>query len=813
MNTSAMKAEASILRSSGARGCSGWASSVTFPADSWGAGRITWNKDRTLIEHVPTLMLNFQVDHPSKLAWLGDIAEVSEAIDLHGLQWQRSVQEFSEKSATMEAASAVSTMFDDIAGEVFKPDWSLVSVGLVAMVFCTAIVLWDPVFVLESRSQFGLRSLVLVLIGSLSNFHPYFSPWLMQPPMAREIVAAPWRTRSPSVEPHLDDGAMIINLVMCLAIMDVFIWIHHFSKLGLSYIEKADFPDILGEVFAKAGRAMFLSLLSRVILIETITYNFHYGTVLEVGFRVRSMLFANLLLQFGQLPYLTVLEATRIKSGLRRCSFPLNPSEASLEGLSRPSNNKFDLCGRFFMRLEMKITLVVASLALTYGCFFLLEHKGTGYSPSALASTDQLERHRTMEMFDNQGTFPVTLLFFNVNAESDGADMLKLYDEVAHTPRTRPDLSPPTLKNLTWTPPWSSTTEGFYFPVLDNQSVMIRDMLGNHPTAGLPGRCSGDGDPATSFENYNRWPALLRTPTNKLRQESLPNRKSGIWNEFGHRTHLWNRSESEFHPLRYDDQFPADQLVYFYRFYITDVSEDEDIIRAVQSVSDALSASRFEDVHACGPTFTQYQGLIGMERKVMFAARAGIIAQFIVSWMLLGFRLTAAHMLSSTMMLMELWGLMMYCEKFNVFSVLALVLVVSFTPVFNTNIAVAFKGNAEMAPAQRLGVAMRVALPATLQGSLCTLGAILPLLCSHTPLIVQYFALPSIVTVLLGLLHGCIISPAFLACVAKNEVQPVAPLEDSECVGVAIEVPTFQGGPNLLQSSANGQLDKLDKSK
>jgi len=809
MNASAMKAEASILRSLGVRGCPGWTSSVTFPADSWGAGSITWNRDRTQINHVPTLMLNFQMEHPSKLLWLGDVAEVSEAIDLHGLQWQRIVEEFSENSANLEVANADGTMFNDISREVFKCDWNLVSVGLVAMVFCTAIVLWDPVFILESRSQFGLRSLVLVLIGSLSNYYPYFSPWLAQPALVREIPSAPWRTRSLSHEPHLDDGAMIINLVMCFAIMDVFVWIHHFSKLGLDFIEKSDFPDILESVCAKAGRSMLLSLMSRATLVEIIMFSFHYGTVLEVGFRVRSMLFANFLLQCGQLPYLTVLEAQRIKAGLRRYSFPLNPSEASLGELSRPYSKKFDQCGRLFMRLEMKTTLVVASLALTYGCIFVLEPNGAGYSSSALASTDKLERHRTMKMFDNQGTFPVTLLFFNVNAETDGPDMLKLYDEVAHTPRTRPDLFPPTLNNLTWAPPWSSFTTGFYFSTLNDQTDQMRRSFGPRSTVGVPGICSSDGDPAASFENYNRWPALLRRDTHTIRRWSFgPEKQGAIWNEFGDRSHLWNTSQSDMHSVVYEKQFPTNQLVYFYRFYITDVLEDEDIIRAVQSVSDALSASRFDDVHACGPTFTQYQGLIGMERRVMMAAQATLVVQFILSWMLLGFRLTTAHMISSAMMLMELWGLMTYGRKINVFSVIAVVLVVNFTPVFNSNMAVAFKGNAEMEPAQRMGVAMRVALPATLQGSLCILGAILPLFWSRTPLIVQYFALPSVMAVLLGLLHGCIISPAFLACVAQNEVQPAVSLEVSECVGVAIEVPTLRAGPNLLQSAPHGKSDK-----
>jgi hypothetical protein len=514
------------------------------------------------------------------------------------------------------------------------------------------------------------------------------------------------------------------------------------------------------------------------------------------------------MLQFGQLPYLTVLEIQRIKAGLRRYSFPLVPSDTSLAGLSRPSSGKFDLCGRLFMRLEIKFILVAASLALAYGCFFVLEPLGTGYSPSALASTDQQERYRTMKMFDNQGAFPVSMLFFNVDVVADGSDMLALYDEVAYTPRTRPDLSPPTLTNLTWAPPWSSFTEGFYFQLTKNETKSFRDLLGRHPIAGVPGICSGDGDPSVTFENYNRWPALLRLNSRRVRNTE-EDASASTWNEFGDRTHLWNKTKHTYHPFEYADQFPIDQHVYIYKFYITEVSEDKNILRAVQSVSDALSASRFENVQACGPTFTQYEGLIGLEDIVMRAARVILIAQFVFSWVLLGFRLATAHLLSSAMILMEFWGLMTHFAKLNVFSVLAAVLVANLIPTFTSNTVVAFKGNLEMAPAQRLSVAMRVALPATFQGSLCILGAILPLTCSHTPLIVQYFAWPAVATIFLGLLHGSIFAPAILACVAQDEVQPVTSLEDFECLGLAIEVPKLQAGPNLLESAVNSGADKL----
>lgn len=270
-----------------------------------------------------------------------------------------------------------------------------------------------------------------------------------------------------------------------------------------------------------------------------------------------------------------------------------------------------------------------------------------------------------------------------------------------------------------------------------------------------------------------------------------------------------------------------DQSLHFYKFYITDAPEDEDIMRAVRAITSLLKLSRFDDgsgkfskehqkqgyrdvaeVTACGPTFTQYYGLVDMEDQAMAAFHMLVVAQFLSSCFVLGFRLAAAYMLSNIMLYMEIWGIVMSLVKLNVFSLIAIAMVTSLSPLFSSDLVVAFKENPDLPPEQRLGKALRGALPAMYRGSLCMLGALLPLLASPFPLIVQYFALPSIIAVLLGVLHGSVTSPALLALVAQNEVMPMRSLEDSECVGVAVEVPALQVGPNLLQSAAPGQFDK-----
>jgi len=836
MNASAMKAEASILRSTGARGCPSWTSSITFPADNWGSGTITWNVDRTLIEHVPTLMVTFQVDHPSKLLRLGDVAEVSEAVSLHALQWRKSVQEFSERSTTLEVATGGPATFDAKADEAFKCDWRLIALSSAVMVICTVATLWDPVFVLESRSQLGFRGLVLALIGTLSNMHPYFAPWFWAVwGTATHIRGAAWLTRSPLVESHVVESTMIINLAMCLAIMDLFVWVQHFSNLGVRYIVEAEFSDIICKVFEKAGRTTLLSLTFRATLIETIMFLFFYGSVLEVAFRLRSMLFANFLLQIGQLPLLMVCEAQRIKAEVRqvrRKSFRYE-SEASLEGLVRTSTrrDKFDRLSQIFTQLEVKITVVAASLAFSYYCFVLLEPKGLGYSLSDFVSTNNLERHRTMGMFENQGTFPVSLLFVNVSVETDSQDMLELYREVTDTSRTCPDYLPLDIKNLTWKPPYTSQTHNSIFwqhPEWDREDHFLNNIMTGAdllPTLGVPGICSAEGDPSSSFEYHNRWPALFRAhvydavsmPSSDSRASHLYNESLGVdfyRTEASEEYREPGRRSTSDEPHYYDHRAPMDQLVYFYRFYIRDVSEDADIIRAVQRVSAVLNASKiaegntFGRVYACGPTFTQYQGLVDMESHMMYAGRIVVVTQFFLSWSFLGARLATVHILSSAMMLMELWGIMMFGVKLNVFSVVGFAFASTLALVFNSNLVVAFKEHPELTPEKRLAVALRVTLPAMLKGSLCLLGAILPLLLSPFPLLVETFAMPSIISVLLGVFHEIIVSPTLLAVVAQNEVTPIKSSDDSDCVGVAVSVPALQGGPNLLESFASGKLDK-----
>lgn len=348
-----------------------------------------------------------------------------------------------------------------------------------------------------------------------------------------------------------------------------------------------------------------------------------------------------------------------------------------------------------------------------------------------------------------------------------------------------------------------------------------------HSSYGIPGICSGDGDPAASFEYYNRWPALLQlgyspaTSTGPVFEggvrlmdhDSENGRRSHLWNKTGHNNDGEIDTGASIVPVFKDELLPKDQHVFYHRFYMAEATEDKEIMRAVQGVQDVLKNSNLNfdgmsKVYACGPTYTQYEGLQEVEWSMIQSGKWFVAFTFMVSWILLGFRLAIAHTLSSTMMLMEFWGIVLYSLKLNVFSVAAMLMAGSLAPVFTATIAVAFKGNPEIPPGQRLALAMGVALPATLKGSLGMLVILLPLLWSPSPLIVQYFAVPSITIVLLGVLHGCVISPALLALVAQNEVRSVEAFEESECVGVAVEVSALQGRPNLLESAAVGQLEK-----
>merc|ERR1712166_70753 len=158
------------------------------------------------------------------------------------------------------------------------------------------------------------------------------------------------------------------------------------------------------------------------------------------------------------------------------------------------------------------------------------------------------------------------------------------------------------------------------------------------------------------------------------------------------------------------------------------------------------------------------------------------------------------------MMVMEMWGIMLFCMKLNVFSAAAIIMTTTLSPVFTVYMAVEFRINQHLPPKERLSAAMGVVFPTILQGSLCILFASLPLLMSQGAML-QSFGLQLVVMVLLGIFHGFVVSPVLLALVSQNETVPCE-VKESECVGSAIEIAILQGGPNLLELSPPDKLAK-----
>merc|ERR1712166_1003032 len=128
------------------------------------------------------------------------------------------------------------------------------------------------------------------------------------------------------------------------------------------------------------------------------------------------------------------------------------------------------------------------------------------------------------------------------------------------------------------------------------------------------------------------------------------------------------------------------------------------------------------------------------------------------------------------MMVMEMWGIMLFCMKLNVFSAAAIIMTTTLSPVFTVYMAVEFRINQHLPPKERLSAAMGVVFPTILQGSL-------------------------------GIFHGFVVSPVLLALVSQNETVPCE-VKESECVGSAIEIAILQGGPNLLELSPPDKLAK-----
>lgn len=247
-----------------------------------------------------------------------------------------------------------------------------------------------------------------------------------------------------------------------------------------------------------------------------------------------------------------------------------------------------------------------------------------------------------------------------------------------------------------------------------------------------------------------------------------------------------------------------------YKFYMSNVVDDENVLHAVEKVRDSIRDSKFAGrAFACGPTFTQYEALLDLEAEVFSCLELYFWCSWVFAWIGMGFRIGSVQHLSTALMIMEVWGIMMYTVKLNVFSVCAFLLTSSLAPVFTTHVAVAFKANTHLPPAERLSVAMSVALPANLQGALCILCASLMIVMSQSHMLVQSFGETLVLVVLFGIYHGCFVTPLFLAVIAQNETVPCE-AKQSECVGPAVERPVLQGGPNLLESSSP---DKVGLSK
>jgi len=244
------------------------------------------------------------------------------------------------------------------------------------------------------------------------------------------------------------------------------------------------------------------------------------------------------------------------------------------------------------------------------------------------------------------------------------------------------------------------------------------------------------------------------------------------------------------------------------KFFLSNVADDNKVMLAVNKVKDIIRDSNLAGkAFACGPTFVQYEGLMDMENNLVSSATVFFVVNWIMSWGGLGFRLGSAFHLSWVMMVVEMWGIMLFSVKLNVFSALAIMMTTILSPVFTIYLVVAFKANPHLPPDERLSAAMQVSSPAILQGSLGILCASLPLFMSQAAVLAQCFGLQIVILVLLGIFHGLVVSPVLLAVISQNETV-LSEVEKSECVGPAVEVAVLQGGPNLLESSPPDKVSK-----
>jgi len=397
---------------------------------------------------------------------------------------------------------------------------------------------------------------------------------------------------------------------------------------------------------------------------------------------------------------------------------------------------------------------------------------------------------RSLEvLLDDFQTFPAQICFFDIDVPKSQVAMMELYDKVTTSSKAKPFDLPPYLtmfsfyvlgKSAQAVPGVANTTYGDLGWTLD--------VSWTHPAYAPVGIVTSDS--ARFQEAYSQWTKMpLEDPALAL----LPGGNDFLTADMV--------DSNEFFAL---DDGPGSRLKFsFFRFYQTDLANQQMYVDAIQEIRDIFADHGLpkEQAFPYGPTFTFWAVFLELDPILMRTFLIDLAVICIITFVLLRSVTAAiASTLACGIIVVMVYGGTVAFARFNYFVVAGLLASAGISVEFTSHFIAAFEH--EVGPlSDRLGSAMSQTAPALVHGAVSTFVSILPLVLNPITFVVKYFFGMFSLLVGAGLLTGLVALPGLLAL--------LSPLSDlTKCKSDhAASIPASPA-PTILQTHGSAEAEQ-----
>jgi len=264
--------------------------------------------------------------------------------------------------------------------------------------------------------------------------------------------------------------------------------------------------------------------------------------------------------------------------------------------------------------------------------------------------------------------------------------------------------------------------------------------------------------PNTSQAFYGSWNALAEPPTRKTMKETNPF-KSVWWlldvmgqNEFTWKSHPIWKKEIEFSWLNF-----AQQNIY----------NDAEILDSILQVNNVIKGSKFkpDQLFAFAVTNIFWTAFLALDNVTWMLCFVNFIGISLFSFLILGsVRAAIVGGFVSSMIALEVYGLLMIFLKFNPFIVATILAAAGLSVECISHTLAAFFLEATGSLQNRLGAAMKQTFLPVVHGSFSTFATILPIFWADMKFMWLYQATAIFCVLLVSAVNGFLFLPAFLGC-------------------------------------------------